>query len=159
MTGASRAGEHIMLRFEDDRDLVQPLAEVSSKLSDARFLVTCIPDVGSVTTAEADHAVCILRPGFSFVRGTLELTLRLTEVKLPTIRVLLSSKGIGTTSDVEATLTLQESGTGTRIHWVAEVKNLGGLLKAVPQGLIRGAAEKVIKDAWEGVARRLGEAK
>jgi len=148
-----------MLRFEGNRDLVQPLAEVSSKLTDARFLVTCIPDVETVSVAEVDHAVCTIRPGFAFVRGTLELTLRLTEIAMPVIRVSLLSKGIGTTSEVEATLTLSANGTGSRVLWVAEVKNLGGLLKAVPHGLIRGAAEEVVKDAWESVARRLGEPK
>ena len=36
--------------------------------------------------------------------------------------------------------------------WRAEVKSLGGLLKMVPSGLIRGAAQKVIEDVWNGVA-------
>jgi hypothetical protein len=36
------------------------------------------------------------------------------------------------------------------------VKNLGGLLKMVPGGLIRGSANKVIEDVWTGVAQKLG---
>jgi hypothetical protein len=35
------------------------------------------------------------------------------------------------------------------------VKSLGGLLKMIPTGLVRGAAEKVINDAWNRVTEKL----
>ena len=37
----------------------------------------------------------------------------------------------------------------------AEVTALGGLLKMVPPGLVRGAAEKVVNDAWNRVTEKL----
>jgi carbon monoxide dehydrogenase subunit G len=154
-----------MQRFEGERDFPQPPAELWAKLTDARFLVQCIPDVESVTQLEANRAVLVLRPGFAFVRGTLDVTLQVVDAVQPTsARVLLQSKGIGSSSDVESTLTLAEQGSGTRVHWVAEVKSLGGLLKLIPGGLIRGAAQKVIGDVWDAVAVKLkasgpGEAK
>ena len=129
---------------------------MSAKLTDARFLVQCIPGVEAVAVAEADRAVCTLRPGFSFVRGTLELTLRVVEaVPATSTRLSLQSKGIGTTSEVEVRLTCTAQEGGTRVHWTADITQLGGLLKAVPQGLIRGAAQKVIDDVWINVAARL----
>ena len=148
-----------MLRFEGEKEFPrQTPEEVWAKLSDARFLVPCIPDVHEVREQSADKAVCILRPGFAFVRGTLEVTLRVTEAVSPSsIRLTLLSKGIGTSSEVEATLSLSPQGTGTRTVWVAEVKSLGGLLKAVPQGLIRGAAQKVLNEAWTTIENRLNQ--
>ena len=71
---------------------------------------------------------------------------------------MLHSKGIGSSSTVEATLVLAALGeTATRVHWVAEVKELGGLLKLVPSGLIRGAAQKVIADAWTAAEAKMTE--
>ena len=141
---------------EGDRDFRQAPAELWAKLTDARFLVQCVPDVESVRQAEPGQAELVLRPGFAFVRGTLDVTLRITDAVEPTsARVLLHSKGIGSSSDVEATLALSPEGAGTRVHWVAEVKALGGLLKAVPAGLVRGAAQKVLEDAWSAVEARL----
>src|SRR5271168_1372333 len=139
-----------MLRFEGDRDFTRPPAEVWERLTDARFLVRCIPDVDSVKEVSAERAVLVLRPGFAFVRGTLEVTMQVGNRTAPTTAIILvQSKGIGSSSTVEATLTLTPVGeTATRVHWVAEVKALGGLLKLVPGGLIRGAATKVIADAW-----------
>jgi carbon monoxide dehydrogenase subunit G len=145
-----------MLRFEGDRNFALTPDDLFARLTDARFLVKCIPDVESVSVQEADHAALVLRPGFSFVRGTLDLTLQLADVVAPTsARVLLHSKGIGSTSDVEASLNFAGQEVGTRVHWVAEIKSLGGLLKMVPAGLVRGAAEKVINDAWTRVEQKL----
>ena len=145
-----------MMAFEGDRDFPQAPADVWAKLSDARFLVQCIPDSSPVGTPEPRRAQCTVRPGFSFVRGSLEVTLEVVEaIAAQSIRIAVSSKGIGTTADVETMLTFQPQQTGSRVHWKAEVTRLGGLLKAVPGGLIRGAAQKVIEDVWTSVAERL----
>lgn len=145
-----------MQRFEGDRDFPLAPEPLWTKLTDARFLVTVIPDVDSVSHQEADRASLVLRPGFAFVRGTLEVTLQIVDPVKPTsARVMLHSKGIGSSSDVEATLTVTPQERGSCVHWTAEVKSLGGLLKLVPGGLIRGAAEKVINDAWNRIAAKL----
>jgi carbon monoxide dehydrogenase subunit G len=147
-----------MLRLEGDRTVARPLAKVWPKLTDARFLVKCLPDVESVGAQDADHATLVLRPSLVFMRGTLDVDLRIVDVILETsARVINHSKGIGSSVTVEATMTLSTEGNGTRVHWTAEIKELGGLLKMVPQGLIRGAARKVINDAWASVEAKLAE--
>lgn len=145
-----------MLHFEGARDLPQPAPVVWGKLRDTRFLVQCIPGVESVAESGPDRAVCTLRPGFSFVRGTLELTLQVVEVEPgKTARLLLQSKGIGSTSDVEAAYTVEPREGGSHLNWTIDIKELGGLLKAVPQGLVKAAAQKVISDAWAAVDAKL----
>ncbi len=145
-----------MVRFEGDKVFPQAPTELWTKLSDARFLVQCIPDVESVTEVGPDHAQIVLRPGFSFVRGTLEATLRVLDAVSPqAARFLIANKGIGSSADAEATITLVPQGAGTLLRWTAEVKALGGLLKMVPSGLIRGAAQKVVNDTWNAVEAKL----
>ena len=145
-----------MLHFEGDTDLAPGPAELSAQLGDARFLVQCVPGVEKVTLAEADRAVCTLRPGFSFVRGTLDVTLSVVERNEEHTRVTIHSKGVGTTSDLEVVLRYAPHDAGTRVHWSADVSQLGGLLKAVPQGLIKGAAQKVVAEAWANARTKLG---
>ncbi|SRR5579885_3521331 len=146
-----------MVRFEGDRDFRLPPAELFARLTDARFLVQCIPDVESVTQIESDRASLVLRPGFSFVRGTLEVALEVVEAVAPaSARWRMTSKGIGSSSEVAAALALAAHDGGTRVHWTAEVVSLGGLLKMVPSGLIRGAAEKVVNDVWAAIEAKLG---
>ena len=145
-----------MVRFDGEKDFPQAPAELWAKLTDAHFLVQCIPDVESVKELEANRAVMVLRPGFSFVRGTLDVTLHVVDAVSPTAaRYVIANKGIGSSADVEATVALAPRDAGTRVHWTAEIKTLGGLLKMVPSGLVRGAAQKVVTDVWGAVETKL----
>jgi carbon monoxide dehydrogenase subunit G len=146
-----------MLHLEGDKQFSKPRPEVWSKLVDLQFLVKCIPDVAEVKEVTETVATLVLRPGFSFVRGELQLQLEKQDATPDaSARFLAKTKGIGTSADVLATLTLTEQGSGTRMHWAADVQQLGGLLKAVPRGLIQAAATRVITDLLAGVERELG---
>ena len=68
-----------MSKFEGDREFALRPDETHARLTDVSFLVGCIPDVEKVRAIEADRAELVLRPGFSFVRGTLAVTLQLVE--------------------------------------------------------------------------------
>jgi len=145
-----------MQRFEGDKDFPQAPGDLWTKLTDARFLVTCIPDADHVKVAEPDHAVFVVRPGLAFMRGSLDVSLQLQDLTAPTsAKILLQSKGIGSTSVVEVVFTLSPHDSGTRAHWVAEIKELGGLLKLVPSGLIMGSAQKVIGEILDEVENKL----
>jgi carbon monoxide dehydrogenase subunit G len=150
-----QSGEGAMLHFEGDIVFSQNADDLWSRLSDARFLVQCIPGVESVSQAEPEQAVCVLRPGFAFVRGTLEISLRVVDpVSAKAVRFNVRSKGIGSSSTVEAALTFQSHNSSTQVHWTADVLELGGLLKAVPRGLIQGSAQKVIADVWAAIEKQ-----
>jgi len=145
-----------MLHLEGEKDLSQAPKDVWNKLGDTQFLAKCIPGVESVSDALPDSLKCRIRPGFAFVRGTLELMLSVTEkVSESFLRYLLHTKGIGSSSEVEATISLSPLGTGTRLHWMVEIKRLDGLLKMVPPGLVQAGAQKVIADAFAAIEARL----
>lgn len=146
-----------MQPFEGERVFALPPAELWPKMRDAAFLVTCIPDGTPHEGATRDRAVCTVHPGFSFMRGSLDVTIEILGGEEPrTITYSQKSKGIGSSSEVETSLVLEPHEQGTKVKWRSEVKNLGGLLKMAPSGLIRGAANKVIEDGWTGVAAKLG---
>ena len=144
------------MQFDGEKEFKLSPKDVFAKLSDARFLVDCIPGRESVTRADQHEAVCTQRPGFAFVRGTLELTIKVVEATPDsTIKYVQLGKGIGSSSNVETVVTLTPTASGTHVHWQAEVKEMGGLLKMVPSGLIRGAAQRTIVDVWQEVEKRL----
>jgi carbon monoxide dehydrogenase subunit G len=144
------------LHFEGERRLALPLAQVWPKLRDARFLVTCIPDAAIIGEPTLERAQCTVKPNLTFVRGNLEVTIQIVEAQEPNALTLgLLSRGVGSSSDVQAKLALTADGDATRVQWAADVLQLGGLLKMVPAGLIRGAAHKAIDDLWNGIERRL----
>jgi carbon monoxide dehydrogenase subunit G len=146
----------LMQRFEGERTFARSIAELWPKLSDAAFLAGCVPDATLTGEPDHDRARYAVRPGFSFARGSLDVTMEILERHEPDmVRFRLTSKGIGSSSVVESALSLTAQGAGTKVAWTAEVTQLGGLLKMVPAGLIRGAAQKVIADVWDGIAKQL----
>lgn len=145
-----------MLTFDGERSFSLPPEALWPKLSDASFLVHCIPDGTIVGTPTRTHAECNVRPGLSFLGGSLDSTIDILDgVEPSSVRIQLGSKGIGTSSDVVVVLGIEKKDEGSWIRYHAEVVRLGGLLKAIPSGLIRGAAQKIIEQVWENVARNL----
>ena len=145
-----------MIRFEGDENFPLPVEEVYAKLADASFLVSCLDHVEEVVEATPDRAVWKVRPPFSFVSGTLDVAMEFFErVPNASARTRLHSRGVGSSATVETAMTLEGTGGGTAVHWTAEVTEITGLMKMVPQGLIQSAAQKVIADVWAGVRRKL----
>jgi uncharacterized protein len=144
-----------MIHFEGDCSFAQPPVDVSARLGDATFLVSCLADV-EVTDATPTRAVWKMRPGFSFIRTKLETTLQVLDHVAGTLtRYRLVSHGIGASSTVEVGLSYAPEGEGARVHWIADITQLSGLLKLAPRGLIQSAAQKVIEDTWAAIGARL----
>jgi carbon monoxide dehydrogenase subunit G len=146
-----------MIQFQGNKQFALPIAEVAAKMSDAAFLVHCLPDI-EITEATPDKAAWKLKPRLSFLTGSLHIEMTATE-RNPgqAIAFKVFSKAMGATSTVLTRLKFEQSeGGGTVIHWTGIIEQVTGLLKAVPKGLMQGAAEKVIEDVWAAVAAKLG---
>ncbi len=144
------------LRFEGDRVFSLPPEQVWVKLRDARFLIRCIPGATIQGEPGRDRAQCIVTPNLTFVRGHIEVTIEVVDAKEPTsLRYAIHGKGVGSTNEVQVALSLAAHEKGTSVHWVAEVTQLGGLLKLVPSGLIRGAVQKESETVWKGVEQQM----
>ena len=108
-----------MLHFEGDVDFPVVPAELWARLRDARFLARCIPGAEKVTDADQERAVLTIKPGLAFVRGTLDVTLRMVEAVEPNlVRLDLHSKGIGSSSDVGASPLTGMEPWNSRSVWV-----------------------------------------
>ncbi len=145
-----------MLSLSGEKNIPTTAAAVYPRLIDLQFLVECLPDLQSIKSVQGNHAEAVLRPGFSFARSEMQLRIEKVEVVPPTsARYSFATKGIGSSSLVEARFQLVDRDGGCTIKWSADVQQLGGLLKAVPTGLIQAGAEKVINDLLSRIESRL----
>ena len=151
-----------MLHLEGEETFDQPLLDLWNRLTDLSSLSRCIPDLVSIKRAEPDLLICVVRPGFSFLRGTLELTLENMEKQPPRSALMrIHAKGIGSSASGETRMELSPSTSGsgraqTQLHWTAVVQELGGLLRPLSSSLMESVARKVIADAWSAFRRDLG---
>jgi carbon monoxide dehydrogenase subunit G len=145
-----------MVHLSGNEQFDLPANSVWQSLIDPSFLCLCFPGVDSVVRCDDRSAMLVVRPGFSFVRGTLEVSFEFVDLK-PTshARVAIQLKGIGSSAKLESGFGLSPNDAGTRVEWTADVLELGGLLKAVSQGLMQAAAQKVASDTWGNIRHRL----
>lgn len=134
----------------------QTSSELWPRLSDMSFLVACLPDLHAIKSVAGKVAEVTLRPGFSFARSEIQLRIDLVELSPPaSARFRFSTKGIGSNSIVAARFQLVDQNDGCVTQWEASIVQLGGLLKAVPSGLIQAGAEKVITDLLNNIDANL----
>jgi carbon monoxide dehydrogenase subunit G len=147
-----------MIHFEGDRSFPLPVAEVAAKLSDAGFLVNCLPDA-DVAEATPDKAAWKLKPRLSFLTGSLNVEMTAaTREPGKSVAYKVFAKAMGASSTVVTHLTFAEADGGTAVHWTGDLEQVTGLLKVVPKGLLQGAAQKVIDDVWAAITAKLTHA-
>ena len=137
-----------MIQFQGSKDYAVSAEKLFPELADLSRLVKTLPDVKTIKEVDESHALIIVAPSFSFVKGELETKIERTAAQPPVSATLLvSSKGIGTSVKVAASFVIASTETGCTLNWQAQVQEMGGLLKLVPTSLLQGAARKVI-DGW-----------
>lgn len=131
---------------------------VYALVTDLDAMAAAMPDLVSAERVDERTLKCVVRPGFSFLRGTMRLAITLLECEKPARAAMnVDAQGIGLSMRVASQLQIASEGNGSRLEWTAQIDELKGLISAVSPGLIKAAAEQVIRHAWGQVRRQLGE--
>lgn len=138
--------------FGGDELFAMEPARLFALLTDLDSVAELIPDRVSSARTPDGALECVVRPGFSFLRGTLKLRITVDDLQPPTSATMhVRGSGIGVDVKIESRLLLAAEETGVRMTWIAKVVSLKGLIATVSPGLIRAAAEQVIRQGWERV--------
>jgi len=127
-------------------------------LTDLDAMARTIPDLVSSERVDAQTLRCVVRPGFSFLRGTLKLTISLADLAAPEQAAMnVAAQGIGVSMRIASTLRIAAADAGSKLTWDARLEEVKGLAAALSPGLIKAAADQVIRHAWTQVRQQLGE--
>src|SRR5688500_3780765 len=98
------------MQFGGEELFAAPQQTVYAMLVDLDALAAGIPDVVSAERVD-DHSLrAVVRPGFSFLRGTMKLKIELSELEPPTSALMrIDSQGIGVSMVVESRMRLEPS--------------------------------------------------
>jgi carbon monoxide dehydrogenase subunit G len=144
--------------FGGDERFSAPPEKLYALLTNLDAMALTIPDLVSSEKVDERTIKCVVRPGFSFLRGTMRLTIGLGDVHPPQRAAMkVAAQGIGVAMTVRSELQISPDGEGSRLDWTARIEELKGLISAVSPGLIRAAADQVIRHAWAQVRGQLGE--
>src|SRR5207249_3379918 len=127
-------------------------------LTDLNGMAQTIPDLVSAECVDSHTMRAVVRPGFSFLRGKLKLTITLSDLQPPEAATMqIAAQGIGVSMRIESQMAITPEGTGSRLVWNARIAEMTGLVATVSPGLVRAAAEQTIQNSWKSVRRRLGQ--
>ena len=90
-----------MIQLAGEEQFSQELPVVWERLTDVGFIAQATPGLDRIESAEEDLLVCRVRPGLSFVKGTLKVTVEIFDKRPPSaVQIRIHSKGIGSTATV-----------------------------------------------------------
>lgn len=128
-------------------------------LTDLDSLAASIPDLVSAERTGEHSLKCVVRPGFSFLRGTMKLAISLADLVPPKSATMqVAAQGIGVGMRLASNLAIEPEGTGSRLFWTGRIEEMTGLITSVSPALVSAAAQRTIRHAWQQVRQRLGEA-
>lgn len=146
------------LEFGGEEHFAATPERVFDAITDLDLLSQHIPDVVSVTRIDDRALRCVVRPGFSFLRGTLQMTIQFTDLDRPTTATMqVDASGIGQSIRVASRSTISPENGGSLLQWQAHVVERRGLVATISKSLISAAAGQVIRDAWQKVHRHLDQ--
>jgi len=151
------------MQFGGEELFAAPQQTVYDMLVDLDALAAGIPDVVSTERVDDRTLRAVVRPGFSFLRGTMKLKIELAELRPPNSALMrIDSQGIGVSMIVESRMRLEPSaaaaadgGAATKLAWQADVTQMKGLVATVSPGLVRAAADQVVRNGWVKLHERL----
>ncbi len=140
------------LSFCGEETFSAPPERLFAALTDLPQLAKALPDVVSSEEVDERTLNCVVRPGFSFLRGTLKLHIVIADRHASeSATMTVDADGIGAHIKIESRLQIAAFDGGSRLAWTANVVELKGLVATVSRPLISAAAERTIRKAWERV--------
>lgn len=148
------------LQFDGEETFAAPRERVYALLVDLDALPASIPDLTSSKRVDERTLEAVVRPGFSFLRGTMKLRISLHDLTPPSDATMqIDGSGIGVSMQVVSHMQLADdpASGGTKVTWRSEVSNLKGLVATISPGLVRAAADQVIRHGWKQLHERIAQ--
>lgn len=144
------------MKIEGTQTLAASRERVYQLLTDPTTLVKALPGCEQLEPAGPDTFRVKIKLGLAALSGSYEGTVKLSERRPPEqLRLTINSRGRWGFADGDGTLSLEEQSEQTLVRYSGEVK-VGGMIAAVGQRLLDGAARKVIGDFFRNLAREAG---
>ena len=135
------------MKLEGEYEIPAPRAKVWDAFLDPTVLQKAIPGCEKLEALGNDEYKATLKIGIGGVKGTFEGKVRLSDKK-PNDSYKMAAEGSGGPGFIrsDTLITLADSGSGTKVTYVADVQ-VGGLIASVGQRML-GGVSKMMADKF-----------
>jgi carbon monoxide dehydrogenase subunit G len=96
-----------------------------------------------------------VKVGISVVKGTMDFDFQIVDTVPPSSAKLIGKgQGVGSTIEIQTAFTLQESGAGTKIGWVADV-DIGGIMAGLGTKILDSTSRKMVEQVLGNLQDKL----
>ncbi len=135
--------------------LPSPPEQVWALLNDPERLAKCLPGCERLEPDGPDRYKVAIKFALAAVSGKYAGTVELADKKPPrSLRLRLDGKGVPGFVKGEGQLELDEKHGQTEVRYTGEAQ-VGGMIAAIGQRMIEGAARKMIQQFFDSVAAQL----
>ena len=143
------------MKLSGQYTLPAPPAKVWALLTDPDRLAKLLPGCERLDPDGPDRFKAAVKFGIAAISGKYAGTLAFSEKKPPrSMRMRLSGKGLPGFVDGMGHVELEEKGGQTELRYTGEAQ-VGGMIAAVGQRMIEGAARKIVDQFFAAAAEEL----
>src|SRR5438552_9883961 len=115
--------------FGGDESFAASPERLFAVLTDLDTLAATIPDLVSSQRPDERTLKCVVKPGLSFLRSTLKLTIALADLQpSESAAMRVDAQGIGVAMQIVSQLSIAAQGAGSRLRWNARIEKMSGLV-------------------------------
>jgi carbon monoxide dehydrogenase subunit G len=145
----------VAIKFSGEFEVKKKPEEVYDFLTDPNRFAALLPDFQGLTVQDAKHFTVKLNVGISYIKGTADVKMELTEAERPR-RAQYRGQGAVAGGNVTTVAGFDLAGTalGTKVNWQGEAQ-IFGRLASVAGGLLEPLGKKQIQKLIDGLQSAL----
>ncbi|MDA4135453.1 MAG: carbon monoxide dehydrogenase subunit G [Thaumarchaeota archaeon] len=147
----------MQLHLEGAEDLALRRERVYQLLTDSSFIAKSLPDAQETKVIDDSHLEARLKIGISFLTTNMNVKMALAD-KVPPQHAKLLVEGSGSGSNMKIVSDFNLEGDNpTKMKWAADA-DITGLMAGIGSSILKGFAEKKVKEIFEGIKQAMEKA-
>ncbi len=143
------------MNFEGTIEVKAAREKVWEFVIDPNRIGKCLPDLKSLQIEGEDKFAAVARVGIGFMKGDFRFQLAIVEKNPPShARLKGTGAGVGSSFDLDTSIDLAETETGTKLTYVADLK-IGGTLAGIGQRVIGSTTQQTMSEVFTCVKKQL----
>lgn len=147
----------MQLHLEGTENITLPRERAFQLLTDSSFLAKSLPDAQETKVIDDSSLEAKMKIGISFLTANMNVKMKIAD-KSPPQHARLQVEGVGSGSSMKITSDFDLEGEGpTKMKWAADAE-ITGVMAGIGSSILKGFAEKKVKEIFEGIKKAMEQA-